>query len=90
MNPNPVAARQTKRANRISAAGSIDDLRVRLWESVEAASDALEDADVNVRLRACHAMTQAAGAYAKLVEACEFEARLAAVERQLDGGRHAP
>lgn len=82
-NPNPVRARQAKRATRAAKAGDIADVRLKLWQAVEAAADALADDDLAVRLRAVHATTQAAMAYTKVLEAAEFEARLAAVEKEL-------
>ncbi len=62
--------------------GSVADVRKRLWEAVEAAATLTGSEDPGVRLRAVHAVTQAAGAYSKIVEACEFESRIAALESQ--------
>jgi hypothetical protein len=90
-NPNPYKARIAKRALRAKAtrkAGSVTDVQEKLWDGVEAASRILADLDLDpqVRLRAIHALTQASGAYVKVLEASEFEARLKAVEEHLGEG----
>ena len=58
----------------------------RQWCAVLAAEAVLLDAakagDSALTLRGVHALTQATGAYAKLVEVGEFEARLTALEAQ--------
>lgn len=86
-NPNPVAARRAKRAARqsaASAAGTVGDLQVKLWRALSAADEILADraSDPALRLRALHALTQASGAYLKVLETGELEARLRAVEAQ--------
>ena len=69
-------------------AGDVKDVQRKLWEGVEAASRILTDAaaDPSVQLKAIHALTQASGAYVKVLEASEFEARLKAVEEHLGEG----
>ena len=64
--------------------GDISDVRHRLWEAVEAAASIVADpqADHATRLRGVHGVTQAAQAYLKVLEAVDFEARLAALEAQ--------
>ena len=61
----------------------------RQWQAVEAAEAVLLDAaaadDGTLALKAVHALTQAAGAYAKLLEVGEIEARLAEIEAALAG-----
>ncbi len=81
-NPDPHAARAAKRRKAVRKAGSPDDLRAVVWEAVSAASAIVRDPDTapELRLRAVHAITQAAGAYAKVYEATEFHARLRAIE----------
>ena len=81
-NPNPHHARAAKHKTRLP--GDVADVRRVVWDAVVAASDVVADPDVDalVRLRAVHAVTQAAGAYLKVVEASEFEARLTALEAQ--------
>ena len=44
-----------------------------------------ESADPLLTLKSVHALTQAAGCYVKLTEAGEFEARLEALEQDLEG-----
>lgn len=81
-NANPHQARTAKKRIAVQRAGSPDDLRTVVWEAISAAVALVRDQDVtaDVRLRAVHAITQAAGAYTKLVELTEFDARLRAVE----------
>ena len=71
-------------AKRKKNLGSVADVRRRLWQAVEAAAEIVSDpaSDAGLRLRAVHGLTQASGSYLKLVEADEFEARLAALEAQ--------
>lgn len=84
-NPNPSAARAAKRKKKVASYGDLKALRGKLWEAIEAASDSLGSEDEGVRLKACHAMTQTATAYSRLIEATEFEARLRAVEKAQTG-----
>ena len=71
-----------------AAPGNLADLLARQWRAVEAADAVLVDAaaanDSALVLKGVHALTQAAGAYARLVEAGEIEARLAEVEQRLE------
>ena len=71
-----------------SAPGNIADLLERQWRAVEAAEAVLLDActaeDATLVLKGVHALTQASGAYAKLIEVGELEARLADLEARLD------
>lgn len=57
-------------------------MRDAVWRAIVKASTLLDDPDAkpDVTLRAVHALTQASGAYAKLLDAAEFDARLRAVE----------
>lgn len=84
-NPNPAKARAARRKKRLQRAGSVEDVRLRLWEAIEAASDLVADGEKEdaLRLRAVHAITQASTAYAKLTEAVEFEARLKTLEEEV-------
>ena len=88
-NPNPSKARRAKRAKRLmkaEAAGTVNDLRRKLWRAMAAADDVLADkkAEPTLKLKALHALTQASGAYLKIVEVGELEARLAVVEERLN------
>ena len=84
MNENPHHARRAKRKNRLDG-GDIQDLRRVLWSAVQKAATLLHDEglDPAIQLRAVHAVTQAAGSYTKVLEACEFEARLKVLEERL-------
>ena len=84
-NPNPYHGRRAKRSKRLRA-GDVSDVKERVWEAVEAACAVLHDpeADCGLRLRAVHAITQAAASYTKILESAEFEARLNALERKVE------
>lgn len=64
--------------------GSVADAMLIQWRALQAAEAVLFHAagagDVAAVLRAVHASTQAATAYAKLVETVDLEARIAALE----------
>lgn len=79
-NPNPTEARQAKRRKSRSKPGSIEDARALLWKALQRAGDILEDTDPVLSLKAIHAVSQGAAAYARIVEVGELEARLAALE----------
>ena len=84
-NRRPHLARLAKKKKSAPAPGTIDELRGVLWLAVQEAASILacEGEKADLRLRAVHAITQASGAYAKLVEATEFAARLKAVEEEI-------
>ena len=79
-NPNPVEARQGKRRKRRTQPGTLEDARVLLWKALQRAGDILEDTDPVLSLKAIHAVSQGAAAYARILEVGELEARLAALE----------
>jgi len=89
-NPNPTPARQAKRRKRRGKPGSIEDARALLWRALERAGELLEAETVkedgstapdnHTALRAIHAISQGAAAYARIVEVGELEARIAALE----------
>lgn len=74
-----------KQKVRRTRSGNATQLRQRLWQAVEIASDVLNDTSLSpeLRLRGVHAVTQASGSYCKILEAVEFEARLKAVENKI-------
>ena len=78
-------ARIAKRRKR--EGGDLTKMRRTLWRAVEAAEASLLDAaaaeDAAAVLKAVHAITQASGAFARLVEVGELEARLAELESAL-------
>ncbi|WP_293909881.1 hypothetical protein [Deinococcus sp.] len=86
MNPNPTKARQARRSKKRTQPGTLNDARALLWRALSRAGDLLdaEDAegqpDTHTALRAIHAISQGAAAYARIIEVGELEARLAALE----------
>ncbi|MGB3542038.1 hypothetical protein, partial [Rubrivirga sp.] len=79
-------ARLHKRNRR--ATGDLEGARKRLWRALEMAEacmmDAAAESDRTGVLKAVHATTQAASAFAKIVEVGELEGRLLALETALD------
>lgn len=61
--------------------GDMQALAAKLWGALEAAERLLEHADPAIQLRAVHAISQAAGSYARVYEVGELEARLNALEQ---------
>lgn len=88
INPTTHLARLARKNRR--ASGDLDGARRRLWRALEMAEAVLLDAaaadDRTGVLKAVHATTQAAAAFARIVEVGEIEARLAAVETAIDAG----
>jgi len=70
-----------KRSNDLARAASA------LRKALKTASDLLEAPDPQLRLRAVHAVAQAATALAKIAEVKELEARLEALEEALGVGK---
>ena len=78
-NPSPHAARLAKK--RARKPGQLPQLLRLLWQALLEAQAILDEAaEAELRLRAIHAISQAAGQYAKLLEIGELEARIAALE----------
>ena len=65
---------------RASQAGTLDDVKGKLWAAIERVDRMAESADDALALKATHAMVQACGAYVKVLEVGELEARLATLE----------
>lgn len=68
-------------------AGSMEEVRRLLWRALTRAADLLEVEDPEtgqpdnaLALKAIHAISQGASAYAKIVEVGELEARIKALE----------
>jgi hypothetical protein len=81
-NPSPTQARLAKKSAR--KPGDLRAIQRKLWGAVLHAEEVMERAvEDEVRLRAIHALSQACGQYAKLLEVGELEARLAALEGQV-------
>lgn len=85
-NPNPFQARIAKKRTR--KPGKLLDLQRLLWRALLTAEEILDGAEGTAddppawvtQLRAIHALSQAAGQYAKLLEIGELEARISALE----------
>jgi hypothetical protein len=87
-NPNPYAARQAKRRARKTL--DLPDVLKIMTKAIREAEMALLQADdPEFTLRCVHALSQACGQYAKLLEVGEFEARLKVLEdaRERRNGR---
>jgi hypothetical protein len=90
LNADPSKARQAKKRKRRGAPGTIEDARALLWKALQRAGQLLEaetvkedgtvTPDNHTALRAIHAISQGAAAYARIVEVGELEARIAALE----------
>lgn len=65
--------------------GDTAKLQQKLWRAVAAAERMLfaENTTYDDQIRAIHALVQAAGSYAKLLETAELEARIAELETAL-------
>jgi hypothetical protein len=86
-NPSPHQARLAKR--RAQKPGNLRQLQGKLWRALCDAERVLELAEEpELMLKAIHALSQAAGQYAKLWEIGELEARLAALEQQVAAQRN--
>lgn len=85
VNPNPVKARLAKqkkgRARRTK--GSLGQVQGLLWAALERAGELLDDPNPVHALKAVHAISTGAGAYARVVEVGELAARLDALESRL-------
>ena len=82
-NPSPHTARQAQKRRRTP--GDLATLVQVLWGALlkaEAVLDAATHAS-ELTLKAVHAVSQCAGQYSKLLEVGELEARLQALEAQL-------
>jgi hypothetical protein len=82
VNANPYKARMAKAARkRPRDPGDLRQLTRVLWQAILEAEEILTRAvDDELTLRAVHAISQAAGQYARLLEVGEFEARLPQIE----------
>lgn len=70
-----------KKLKKVRKAGSVEDALLIQWRALSAAEEALYDAgDASEVLKAVHAITQAASAYAKVSESHRLEERIAALE----------
>lgn len=78
-NANPYKARLGKK--RLAKAGTLDDVTRLLWRGLcEARGVLFRAEDDELKLRAIHAISQAAGQYTRLLEVGELESRVEALE----------
>jgi len=84
-NSNPVEARQAKQERRRARrkVGSLEDAQALLWRALERAGELLERPEPEMALRAIHAVSQGAGAYARIIEVSKLEDRLEELEHRL-------
>lgn len=61
-------------------AGTIDAVREKLWTAIERVETMTRSDDDALALKAVHALVQACGAFVKVVEVGELEARMADLE----------
>lgn len=90
-NPNPHKARRAKKDKRLGV-GTINDVKGKVWKAILAAEEVLDNnsAEDALKLRAVHAITQAAASYTKIVETGELEARLEELEQSTNRTGTAP
>ena len=62
------------------AAGTLEDARKLLWSALKRGAKVLRSADDTTALKGVHAVSQAAAAYARIVEVSELEGRIKALE----------
>lgn len=84
-NSNPVEARQAKQDRRRARrkVGSLKDAQALLWRALERAGELLELSEPEMALRAIHAVSQGASAYARIIEVGKLEDRLEELEDRL-------
>lgn len=63
-------------------AGNLDALKRKLWRALLTSETLLDSTDPQVRLRAVHATSQAAGVYRSIYETADLEARITELEKQ--------
>ena len=84
-NKNPHKARQALRKAR--KPGDLRQLQLKLWNAILHAETILGRAtkgeDDEMGLRSVHAIVQASGAYARLIESGELEGRVTELENKL-------
>jgi hypothetical protein len=85
-NTSQYKARLAKR--RAHKPGNLQDILKILWTAISDVEHLLYTAgdDADLRLRCLHALSQSCGQYSKLLEIGELEARLSALEQQMQGG----
>ena len=84
-NPSPHRGRLGKKLR--GKPGDMPQLLLILWHALKRSQGVLDRVveDDEATLKACHAISQIAGQYAKLLEIGELEARIAALEQSQQG-----
>ena len=79
--------KQTAKRKRRGKVGTVEDARALLWKALSRAGDMLEGEDLpaDMTLRLLHGISQAAGAYARIVEVSDLAARIEALEAAQEG-----
>ena len=89
MNRSPHRARMGKKLR--GKPGNMAEVQRILWHTLKRAQGILDTATEDEEtLRACHAVSQIAGQYVKLLALGEMEARILALEQALEGGTRWP
>jgi hypothetical protein len=72
------------------ASGSLGSLKSAIWATISYNLDVVEDAalDHELKQRACNSLTQAALAYAKVIELYEQQKQMDTLERLAGGNGH--
>lgn len=73
------------RVPRVRKSGNIDELKARHWAAIVVASRLLkvEGASYSQQLSAIHAIVQASGSYARLLETTDLARQLTAIQKEL-------
>ena len=76
---------QGVRATRVRKSGNIDELKARHWAAIVVAGKLLkaEGASYSQQLSAIHAIVQASGSYARLLETTDLARQLTAIQKEL-------
>lgn len=79
------SARPGPKLRYVRKPGTVADLQKTLWGAVRAAKDLLyhKDATFEQQIRAIHAITQSASAYAKLLETTDLQAEIQELRERL-------
>ena len=72
-NADPTQARQAKRRKKLFEPGTLEDARVLLWKALQRAGVILENDDDALSLKAIHAVSQGAAAYARIIEVASWK-----------------
>lgn len=78
--PSPEGSK--KKPKRVRSSGDLKQLQRKLWQAVNTAEEIAMDPDLDpaTRIRALHAVVQAATAYLRVSQPAEFEVRLKRIE----------